>query len=142
MRKIISVLALVSLLAFLLVPIAASAQVLEECKLRHDVTDVSKMIDETATCDEGVTLSGEDFKTYAMCCMVDSVYTVTDWIFMILMVIVGLMIAIGAFTIMTAAGAPEKVTAGRNYILYAVIGMIVAFFARAIPYIVKMVIGA
>ena len=139
MRKIISALVLASLLVL---PAIASAQVLEECTLRHDLRSVSDMIDGTDTCDTGETLSGDDFEAYAMCCMLDSVYTVTDWIFMVLMVIVGLMVAFGAFTILTAGGNPDHVGKGRNYILYAIIGMVVAFFARAIPAIVKMVIGA
>jgi hypothetical protein len=50
------------------------------------------------------------------------------------------MIVIGAFNIITAGGSPEKVTAGRNYILYALIGMVVAFFAKAIPAIVSALI--
>jgi len=50
------------------------------------------------------------------------------------------MIVVGAFNIITAGGAPDKVTAGRNYILYALIGMVVAFFAKAIPAIVAALI--
>jgi len=41
---------------------------------------------------------------------------------------------------MTAAGAPEKVTTGRNYIIWAMVGAIVAALAKAIPAIVKAVL--
>ena len=64
-----------------------------------------------------------------MCCLVNTIYSVTDWIFYVIMAFVGIMIVIGAFTIITAGGNPENVTKGRNYILYAIIGMVVAFFA-------------
>ena len=41
-----------------------------------------------------------------------------------------------------AAGDPSKVTTGRQYVMYAVIGLIVGFLARAIPAIVKLAVGA
>jgi hypothetical protein len=47
----------------------------------------------------------------------------------------------GALNIITAGGSPEKVTTGRNYIMYAVIGLIVALLAWELPNIVKAVAG-
>ena len=131
MRKIISVLVLLSLLVL---PMLASAQIAtpDTCTLTRDLTD----IDPACTDDTDVPI--ED---YGMCCLVNTIYSITDWIFYILMAFVGIMIVMGAFMIITAAGAPEKVTGGRNYILYAVIGMVVAFFARAIPSMVKALVG-
>jgi hypothetical protein len=131
MRKIISALVLVS---FSILPILAFAQIEapKTCTLKRDLTDIN------AACTNGATV---DIEKYGMCCLVNTIYSVTDWIFYILMAFVGIMIVIGAFTIITAGGSPDKVTAGRNYILYAVIGMVVAFFARAIPTIVKAVVG-
>jgi hypothetical protein len=129
MRKIISVLTI----ATLLLPLIALAQAMPKtCHLTRDLTDIN------TACTSGADVSIED---YGMCCLVNTIYSITDWIFYILMAFVGIMIIIGAFTIITAGGSPEKVTAGRNYILYAIIGMVVAFFARAIPAIVKTVIG-
>jgi hypothetical protein len=117
-----------------LLPAIAAAQITtpETCKLTRDLTDIN------AACTKGATVAIAD---YGMCCMVNTIYSITDWIFYILMAFVGIMIVIGAFMIITAAGAPEKVTSGRNYILYAVIGMVVAFFARAIPSMVKALVG-
>ena len=133
MRKIISTLVLVILSILLVFPLLATAQAMPEtCHLTRDLTDID------LACTSGANISIED---YGMCCLVNTIYSITDWIFYILMAFVGVMIIIGAFTIITAGGAPEKVTSGRNYVLYAVIGMVVAFFARAIPAIVKTVIG-
>ena len=137
MNKIIAIAVLASVL---ILPFLAFAQIEapETCTLRRDLTDISQKIDGTDACCDGCTV---DINTYGMCCLVNTVYSVTDWIFYILMAFVGVMIVIGAFTIITAGGNPENVTKGRNYILYAIIGMVVAFFARAIPAIVKAVIG-
>ncbi|MDD5098679.1 MAG: hypothetical protein PHD31_03120 [Candidatus Pacebacteria bacterium] len=76
-----------------------------------------------------------------ICCLLNSVYTVTDWIFIFLMALSALMIIIGAFNYVTSAGDPGKTEKGRNYIMYAAIGIAVALFAKAIPAIVKMMIG-
>lgn len=130
MRKIVAILTLV----VLALPIIALAQMPSTCKLVD--RDLTGMGD--SACTAGATVSVDD---HGMCCTISAVYRVTDWIFYFIMAIVGVMIVIGAFTIVTAGGSPEKVTAGRNYILYAVIGLIVAFFARAIPNIAKMVVG-
>lgn len=71
----------------------------------------------------------------------DTVYTVTDWIFVFVVTLVVIFILLGAFSILTAAGTPEKVATGRSYIIYACIGMFVALLAKAIPWIVRNVIG-
>lgn len=80
-------------------------------------------------------------KDCGLCCLLNSVYTVTDWIFIFLMALAALMIIIGAFNYVTSAGNTEKTTAGRNFIMYAAIGIAIALFAKAIPAIVKMMIG-
>lgn len=77
-----------------------------------------------------------------MCCLLNGVYNVTDWIFVALMAIASLMIVWGAIKFTTSQGKPEETTQARNLILYAAVGIAVALFARAIPAAVKMIIGA
>lgn len=169
MKKIVSIFVVVSLLVVLFVPIIASAQpvVKECCKAGRDMKWKRGKINgvlctEAAPCNinKNDTVGPEDVKCplpnqagakdqdpdretehWGIICLLNTIYRITDWIFYILMAFVGVMIVIGAFTIITAGGAPDKVSSGRNYVLYAVIGMVVAFFARAIPTIVKTVIG-
>jgi len=40
-----------------------------------------------------------------------------------------------------SAGSPEKVSSGRQYIMYAAIGLIVGLLAKAIPSLVRMIAG-
>ncbi|GAH21146.1 unnamed protein product, partial [marine sediment metagenome] len=75
-----------------------------------------------------------------MCCVLDTIYTVTDWIFAGVVALVVIFVLIGAFNLLTAAGSPEKVKSGRDFIIYASIGMIVAILAKAIPAIVKAIL--
>ena len=138
MKDGIFVLVLVILLNVLPLIAFAQIEVPDTCTLTRDLTDISQKIDGTNACDKDEEVS---IDKYGMCCLINTIYSITDWIFYILMAFVGIMIVIGAFYIITAAGAPDKVTSGRNYILYAVLGLIVAFFARAIPAMVKTLVS-
>jgi len=73
-------------------------------------------------------------------CILNTVYRITDLIFMILIIIAIVVSLAGAYNILTAGGDAEKLNKGRDLILYAILGTVVAFFARAIPSIVAMVI--
>ena len=134
MKKFLPALVLLGFLTVMLVPMIVSAQV-TQCTLKHAITDFDP------TCTAGATVNETATKAWGMCCLLDAVYTATDWIFFIIIVVVGLLVIWGAFTIVTAGGAPEKATSGRNFILYALIGLAVALLAKAIPSIVKALIG-
>jgi len=74
-------------------------------------------------------------------CLLNAIYTVTDWIFYILMAIVAIMVIWGAFNIVTAGGDPSKVSTGRNFIVYAMVGFALALLSKAIPSIAQAVLG-
>jgi len=76
-----------------------------------------------------------------ICCLLQTLYNITDWIFIILVGLAGIFVIMGAVVILTAGGTPEKLTTGRNYILYAAIGLLIAFLAKAIPGVVKLLAG-
>jgi hypothetical protein len=54
---------------------------------------------------------------------------------------VAIMILVGAFQIMTAAGDPLKFKNGRNTILYAAVGYTVILLASSVVPIVKSILG-
>ena len=151
MKKILTALILLSFLSILLVPVVISAQegMKECCTLRKEVTV------DTVTCTAGTvaapasTAAARCVGTYCsasapkwgMFCILNTIYTVTDWMFVILMGVAVIMVLLGAFTIVTAGGATEKVTSGRQYILMALVGFIIAILAKAIPSIAKTIIG-
>jgi len=51
------------------------------------------------------------------------------------------MIVFGGFYYVTAAGDPERVGKGRQFIIYALIGFIIALLARLIPAVVRFFLG-
>ena len=141
MRK---TLAVISVLVAIAAPVAALAQgPIDECALGHDLTDFNAACTQNATvCDvAGSCPVANQTSAWGMCCIMDAVLTVTDWIFFILVAVVALLVIWGGFTIATAGGAPDKVNTGRNFIMYAMLGFAVALLARAIPSVVKALLG-
>lgn len=57
---------------------------------------------------------------------------ITDVLQPIIVVVAILFAVLAAFNFLTAAGDPEKVKSARNFILYALVGVIVAYLAGAI----------
>lgn len=78
----------------------------------------------------------------SLCCAIGSLVYVTNWIFTILVLLTVLLVILGAFYILTSAGDAEKFKQGRNFIMYAAIGLAVALLAKAIPAIVRYVLGS
>jgi len=52
-----------------------------------------------------------------------------------------LIIIIGAFYLLTAAGDPKRIGTGKTIITYALIGLVVILFARALIYVIESIIG-
>jgi len=166
MKKILSGLILISFLAVLIIPQAVLAQgPVSCCELGRDIKlgDVTykdtHLIGEKG-CTSGTKTIGSDADDacpieagsetesncytpkWGMICFLNTLYGITDWVFVALIALAGIFVVLGAFNIVTSSGSPEKVTSGRNYVLYAAIGLAVAFLARAIPAIVRMIVGA
>lgn len=145
MKKILFVL----LFASLVVPSLASAISGPQdcCKLRRatEVDGVNCAADTIvgpsvgATCDLGAVSCAQS--KWGIYCTINTLNAAVDWIFVILVTLSIVLTIMGAFNIMMSAGEPAKVESGRNYIMYAALGLIVAFIARAIPSIVKAVMG-
>lgn len=133
MKKIFSTLVLLSILVFLFLPTVAAAQ---ECEMARDVTLPG---DDEVTCPKGTKIDMEGDK--GACCLLNAIYNVTDWIFVFLLALATVFVILGAIFLLTAAGAPERIATGRNYIIYAMIGLAIAFVAKAVPGIVKLIVG-
>ena len=142
MKKLLQILLIGIGLIIVFSPLLVGAQeMIKTCELRHDLTDMDP------NCTEGATVcySEEDCPpgtpVAPQCCIMDAILTATDWIFAIVLAIAIIFIIWGAFTLVTAGGSPEKALKGRNYIIYAVVGFIVALLAKAIPAIAAWFLG-
>lgn len=70
----------------------------------------------------------------------DLIDAVSKWIFILALVIAPLMILLGGFYMLTAAGDPGRSNKGKQIILWAVIGLGVILFAKAFISIIKFVL--
>jgi hypothetical protein len=135
MKKILSAFFLFSFLAIMVAPLVASADVTinpsSTCTMGRTITL------KTMTCSGTIDIEGPQ----SICCILNTMYNITDWIFVILVGIAGLFIVLGAMNLVIAAGDPSKIKTGRDYIMYAAIGLLVGFIARAIPGLVLMIVG-
>ena len=139
MKKIFPSLVLLTVLASAIAPVVASAQqtMAEQCTISQtNITRIQNLtgVACTATCPFTNTDCG-------MCCLMSTIYRITDWIFFIVIALVVIFVLIGAFMFVTAGGSAEKTLSARNYLIYAAIGMLVALLAKAIPVIVKSLTG-
>ncbi len=134
MKKILSIFATVSLLAVLVLPAVSLAEPPEsiptECTITNSIGSFGSTDCNTKTSQIGI------------CCMLNTVYTVTNWIFYIITIIAVLMIIYGGFVYITAAGDPTKATQAKSILTFAVIGLAIALIAKLIPSLVKFILGA
>lgn len=140
MKKVLPALVLGSLLAALVLPVVALAQAPPEeiptgCRMRYNV-GVTGCPAKGALCN--VPPKGT---CPGVCCLLNTVYTATSWFFYILIILSVIMIIWGGFHILFAAGDPEKMKKGRGTIIYALVGIAIALFARVIPSIVKFMMA-
>ena len=143
MKKILSVLVLMGLLGVLIMPITALAvtEPADQCNIRNE--EVANI----AGCPDSGTVGGTDstaltkMSGWGVCCTIDAVYTVFNWMFVVLIAFVGIMIVYGGVMIVTAGGDAGNVKKGRDAITYAVVGFAVALLARAIPSVVASLLG-
>jgi len=127
-------------LVFLLLPVMILAQiegVRDRCVIRKDtgIPDCPGVGSESIFDQTYGNVNG------AICCLVSTISYVTDWIFFGLLFIAVIMGLFGAYNIITAGGNTDKVTTGRNYVMYALIGVAVALLSKAIPAIAKTILG-
>ncbi|MEK7813667.1 MAG: pilin, partial [Candidatus Desantisbacteria bacterium] len=102
-----------------------------------DTNGDGKIIASGTGADSSITAS-ED---WGMICLLNTIYTVTNWIFYIMTLIAVLMIVFGGFTYITAAGDPAKAGKGKTILTYAIIGLAIALIAKLIPSLVRFILG-
>lgn len=71
----------------------------------------------------------------------ETIVKVINWALGFLALIAVIFVIVGGFRIMMAGGNEENVTKGRKTIIYAIIGLVVVFFARVIVGLVTSNLG-
>jgi hypothetical protein len=110
-----------------------------KCTMRHNLSGFTGI-----TCPSSTQDCEYKNATYtcATCCLLDTIFTITDWVFYLVLSVAIILVIWGAYQIMTAGGAPDKIKSGRDFILWSIVGLIVALLAKSIPSIARTIIGA
>ena len=139
-KKILPIIVLGGLLAALLLPVVSLAQqqIPDRCMMRVDLTNLRDV--DCPSRNVGCRLNSP-IHDCGICCMLNTVHTATNWFFYVLIILSTILIIWGAFAILFATGDPEKMKKGRSIIIYAIVGIAVALFARVIPAIVRFMMG-
>lgn len=141
-KKVLALIAVVLAMSFIGSSFAFAADNLDGCKINRLSRLPTTLDCETTSQGDGSVLCLYSNGDCGMCCLLNGIYNITDWVFVVLMAVSSLMIIWGAVLFTTSSGDPEKVGRARNLIIFAAVGIAVALFSRAIPPAVKMIIGA
>lgn len=71
----------------------------------------------------------------------DTLNNIIDYLFGFLLIVAAIGIVIAAYLFITAQGDAEKIKTARNFVIYSVIAVVVAFLARALVYIIDSIVG-
>jgi len=66
---------------------------------------------------------------------------IVDWLFTILLIIAVIWLILAAYYFVTAQGDPDRISKARNMVLYALIGVLVAFAARGLVLLIERIVG-
>ena len=152
-KKILIGLGALALIALPYIALAQfpKAQMSNCCKLKHDIDTVAGWLENDVVSEKAVgancyakgqTLVVTDSTPdWGGVCTMDSVYTVTDflfWIFTTFSVIMGIFVGV---MFMTAGGNPSQMEKARSMVTYLVIGIVVAIAVKLIPSLARAIIG-
>ena len=149
MRKIIISLVLLTIFATPLAALALEGPQ-ECCKLKRSVElpgvagspfAAGKIVGETTAAVCGVGTVDTPTPNWGMLCILNTLNGIVDWTFTILIILAVFFTILGAWTMITAGGKAENMTKGKDFILYAAIGLAVGFLAKALPGIVRSISG-
>lgn len=65
---------------------------------------------------------------------------VTNWLFAILLIVAAIFIIMAGYFFVTAQGDPDKVKTARNFVLYALVGVLVGFVAKALVMFIDTIV--
>ena len=154
-RKLLAIIGIMGLVAFLIIPLTSvladppgggsgvqpSSTIPDRCTVKTDfsIGDTSFIQGMTVgPSDSGMDYSQDD---WGIVCLINTVYFITNWVFYFLMLAVIVMVLVGAFYFLTAAGDTTKIKKAGMVITSAIISLIVALLAKAIPVIAKYITG-
>lgn len=73
--------------------------------------------------------------------IINIIDNLANWLFAILLAVAMVFIILAAFQFLTSGGDPARVTSARQSLMYALVGIAIAFLARGLVFLVRFVLG-
>lgn len=71
--------------------------------------------------------------------MMDVIESITNWLFVILLIVAAIFIIIAGYFFITAMEDPDKVARARLFVLYALIGVLIGFAAKGLVVLIERI---
>jgi len=142
LKKTFIALSLVSLvMGMVLAPaVLAQTEIPGGCKMRVELS--GRVPDDWQCPGQGEPCEfSEEGSACGLCCTMSVVYYAADLVFLFLIAMVIIFVLWGAFEILQSSGNPDRLDSGRNKIAFAAVGFGLALMARAVPSLVRFLIG-
>lgn len=78
---------------------------------------------------------------YGLLCTLGVIKQIADLLFLLVTILAVAAIVYSAFLFLTSAGDPTKTGAAKNWLLYAIVGLVIAVIARIIPAVAITLLG-
>ncbi len=72
--------------------------------------------------------------------ILDTLDNIADWLFAILLIVAAIFIIIAGYFFVTAVGDPDKTKRARDFVMYALIGVLVGFVAKGLVMLVGQIV--
>ena len=145
--------AIVLLLVFVSVPLISMAAT-DSCVMSKGAYEMMKKRGDIYKCPingvvDGMAAGSEGYyvcnfavnEDCGFCCLFNTVYNVTNWAFIFIIIAASLMVILAASDYLRSQGDAEKVKSANQKIVMAAVAIVVGFFARALPGLVLSIIG-
>ncbi len=153
MKKILIFLGTVFLFSFLIltgVVFSQAEKPPECCKLQHDMTSIDDPeCDEgnivgpstSAHCPIGTIPAANVTPKWGLCCTVDAIYSVADYIFWVFFIVAIIAFAVAGYFFLIGGGDPGTLSRAKSMVLWGSIAVVVVVLSKVIPAAVKAIVS-
>lgn len=123
----------------------AYGQGTQQCTLRAALTaaEVTQLVPGSGLGAQtaGTVLTPAITSAYGLLCTLGVIKQIADLLFLLVTILSVAAIVYSAFLFLTSAGDPTKTALAKNWLLYAIVGLVVAVIARIIPAVAITLLG-
>jgi len=152
MKKILIFLGTVffSFLIFTGVVFSQAEKPIECCKLQHDMTSIDNPeCDEgnivgpstDAHCPIGTIPAANVTHKWGLCCTVDAIYSVADYIFRIFFIVAVIAFSVAGYFFIVGGGDPNTLSKAKSMVFWGSIAVVVVVLSKVIPAAVKAIVS-